>query len=75
MFTDLQEKAGLPPCRFRDLRHLCASIMNMQDINMKVAQKRLGHSNITTTMNIYTHSMRSKEAEAVQTIFVRWYLI
>lgn len=68
MFTDLQEKAGLPPCRFHDLRHLCASIMNMQDINIKVAQKRLGHSNITTTMNIYTHPMRSKEAEAAQTI-------
>lgn len=68
MFTDLQEKAGLPSCRFHDLRHLCASIMNMQDINIKVAQKRLGHSNITTTMNIYTHPMRSKEAEAAQTI-------
>ena len=68
MFTDLQEKAGLPPCRFHDLRHLCASIMCMQDINMKVAQKRLGHSNISTTMNIYTHPMQSKEEEAAQTI-------
>ncbi len=68
MFTDLQEKVGLPPCRFHDLRHLCASIMIMQKVDMKVAQKRLGHKNITTTMNIYAHAMRSSEEKAAQTI-------
>ena len=38
MLTKLQDKAGLPRCRFHDLRHLRASIMLLQGVNMKVAQ-------------------------------------
>ena len=68
MLTKLQKKAGLPKCRFHDLRHLCASIMLLQKVDVKVAQERLGHKDITTTMNIYSHVMPSSAKEAAEKI-------
>ena len=68
LFTKLQERAGLPKCRFHDLRHLCASIMLKQGVNVKVAQKRLGHADISTTLNIYTHVLPSSAREAADKI-------
>ena len=68
LFKKLQVKAGLPECRFHDLRHLCASIMLMQGVNVKVAKEHLGHKDITTTMNIYTHVLPSVAKDAAQKI-------
>jgi integrase len=68
MFTKLQKKTGLPKCRFHDLRHLCASIMLMQGVNVKVAKEHLGHKDISTTMNIYTHVLPSVAKDAAQKI-------
>lgn len=68
MLTKLQMRAGLPKCRFHDLRHLCASIMSLQGVNMKVAQERLGHKDASTTINIYTHVMSSSAKEAADKI-------
>ena len=68
MLTKLQEKAGLPKCRFHDLRHLCASIMLLQGVNVKVAQERLGHKDIATTMNIYSHVLPSSAKDAADKI-------
>ena len=68
MLTKLQDRCGLPRCRFHDLRHLCASIMLLQGINVKVAQERLGHKDITTTMNIYSHVLPSSAREAADKI-------
>ena len=68
LFKKLQVKAGLPECRFHDLRHLCASIMLMQGVNVKVAQEHLGHKDISTTMNIYSHVLPSVAKEAAQKI-------
>ena len=66
--TKLQKKANLPQCRFHDLRHLCATIMLLQGVNVKVAQERLGHKDITTTMNIYSHVLPSSAREAAEKI-------
>ena len=68
MLTKLQIKADLPQCRFHDLRHLCASIMLMQGVNVKVAQERLGHKDISTTLNIYSHVLPSSAKEAAEKI-------
>lgn len=68
MFTKLQKRAGLPKCRFHDLRHLCASIMVKQGVEVKVAQERLGHKDITTTMNIYAHVLPGSAKEAAEKI-------
>ena len=68
MLTKLQTKYDLPQCRFHDLRHLCASIMLMQGVNVKVAQERLGHKDISTTLNIYSHVLPSSAKEAAEKI-------
>ncbi len=68
MLTKLQNRAGLPHCRFHDLRHLCASIMLLQGVNVKVAQERLGHKDISTTLNIYSHVLPSSAKEAAEKI-------
>ena len=52
---ELLKKAGLPSIRFHDLRHSCATLLYDSGIDMKAIQEWLGHSNISTTMNIYAH--------------------
>ena len=49
-------KAGeLPVIRFHDLRHSCASLLHASGYDLKDIQTWLGHSDIQTTGNIYTH--------------------
>ena len=42
--------------------------MLMQGVNVKVAQEHLGHKDISTTMNIYSHVLPSVAKEAAQKI-------
>src|SRR5206468_2202571 len=46
-FHDALERAELPRQRFHDLRHLAASLMLAQDVNPKVMQEILGHSQMS----------------------------
>ena len=48
-------KYGLPEIRFHDLRHTAGSLLLAQGVNIKQIQEFLGHSDVTTTLNIYTH--------------------
>ncbi len=54
-FPKLLQDFGIRKIRFHDLRHTCASLMHKSGMSVKEIQEYLGHSNITTTMNIYTH--------------------
>ena len=54
-FQWLVRQAGLPHMTMHDLRHAHSNFMAMLNIHPKVAQRQLGHSNISTTMDIYTH--------------------
>ncbi|MBP3321747.1 MAG: tyrosine-type recombinase/integrase [Clostridia bacterium] len=40
--------------RFHDLRHSCASVLLAQGVPMKQIQEWLGHSDMSTTANIYS---------------------
>ena len=46
---------GIPRVRFHDLRHSHATQLLSAGLHPKIAQERLGHSTITTTMDIYSH--------------------
>ena len=63
IFTKLQKVANLPKCRFHDLRHLCASIMFLQGVDVKTAQKIFGHKDFTTILSIYTYVFPSSVKE------------
>ncbi|MBQ8135112.1 MAG: site-specific integrase [Clostridia bacterium] len=41
---------------FHGLRHMTASILLDKNVDLKIIQQILGHSSITTTMNIYAHT-------------------
>jgi integrase len=62
------KKAGLPDIRFHDLRHTAASLMLMQGTHPKVVQERLGHSQISVTLDTYSHVLPSLQAEAAEKI-------
>ena len=46
---------GAEHIRFHDLRHSCASLLLANDVPLKQIQEWLGHSDIGTTANIYSH--------------------
>ena len=64
-FHNALEKAGLPRQRFYDLRHTCASLLLAQGIQPRVLMEILGHSQISLTMNTYTHVMPQLDRDAV----------
>jgi len=51
----VQSANGLKQCRFHDLRHSCASILNEAGVPMPVISALLRHANITITQNMYVH--------------------
>lgn len=65
-YTELRDRKGLRKVRFHDLRHTNATIMYKSGIKTKVMQERLGHSNISTTLDIYTHLFKEDQEEAAQ---------
>lgn len=54
-FPKLLEKNNLRKIRFHDLRHSCASLLLANGVPMKQIQEWLGHSDFSTTANVYAH--------------------
>ncbi|SDA32491.1 site-specific integrase [Ruminococcus sp. YE78] len=54
-FQVVLKNNGLRKIRFHDLRHSCASLMLANGVQMKLIQEWLGHSDIGTTSNVYSH--------------------
>ena len=63
-FKKWQIKNNLPIIRFHDLRHTHATLLLALGVDIKTISKRLGHSSIVTTMNIYTHVLESLDKSA-----------
>lgn len=53
------------PLRFHDLRHTHATMLLEADVNIKVIQERLGHNDISTTLNVYSHVTPKIEEAAI----------
>ena len=54
------------PVRFHDLRHTNATLLLSQGVDFKVIQTRLGHSDINTTLNIYSHVNMEMQKDATK---------
>ena len=70
-FPLLLEKNGLRKIRFHDLRHSCASLLLANGVPMKQIQEWLGHSDFSTTANIYAHldfNSKISSAQAMITV-------
>lgn len=65
-FPELLEKKGLRRMRFHDLRHSCASLLLANGVPLKHIQEWLGHSDFSTTANIYAHLDYSSKISSAQ---------
>ncbi len=54
-FASLLKRAKLPPIRFHDLRHTCATLLLSRNVHPKYVQELLGHANIAITLDTYSH--------------------
>ncbi len=65
-FPKLLEANGLRRIRFHDLRHSCASLLLANGVPMKQIQEWLGHSDFSTTANIYLFQSLKRTKNRVQ---------
>jgi integrase len=63
-FRTFLKKHNLRYIKFHDLRHTSATLLINQGVHAKIISERLGHANITTTMNIYGHVLQKADKEA-----------
>jgi len=61
------KRAGLT-CRLHDLRHTHATMLLRQGVHPKVVQERLGHANVSITLDIYSHCTANMQQEAAEKI-------
>jgi integrase len=68
IWETVQRQAGIPEpfYRFHDLRHTAATRLAEAEVHPRTAMEILGHSNIATTMEIYTHVSSQSQREALQ---------
>jgi len=71
-FRRIIKRAGLRDIRIHDLRHTHATLMLKAGIHPKVVSERLGHANISITLDIYSHvlpGLQEAAAEKFDSIF------
>lgn len=61
----LLKLAGLPDIRFHDLRHSAATLLLSLGVHPKVVQELLGHTQISMTMDIYSHVLPGMQEDAI----------
>jgi integrase len=63
-FKRILVRAGLPEQRFHDLRHAAASLLLAQGVPVRVVMDILGHTQMATTMDLYSHVMPAAHKDA-----------
>jgi integrase len=63
-FARLGRMKELPRLRFHDLRHNHATQLLASGVHPKIAQERLGHSTISTTLDLYSHVSDTMQTDA-----------
>src|SRR5262249_30457736 len=65
-FKPLLKRAGLPAIHFYALRHSHASLLLTKGLHPKVVQERLGHSQISVNLDIYSHVLPGMQEDAAR---------
>ncbi|HET6357615.1 site-specific integrase [Streptomyces sp.] len=64
-FTRVANGAGLRVIRLHDARHGCATLLTAAGVAPRVVMEILGHSQISITMDVYTHVVQDTQREAI----------
>ena len=56
--------AKLPHVRFHDLRHTAATLLLAQGVDPRTIMETLGHSQISLTLNTYSHVLPALQGQA-----------
>lgn len=67
-FGKLLAKNNLRHIRFHDLRHTCASLLLANGVPMEQVKEWLGHSEISTTVDIYGHLQYATKKQSAAAI-------
>lgn len=73
-FYKQMSRAGVPRITFHDIRHTHATLLLLNGENPKVVQERLGHADISVTLNIYAHvlpGMQKKAADKMEEAYLK----
>lgn len=65
-FRRFLKKYDLPSITIHSLRHTNATLLIAGGADLRTVSKRLGHANMSTTANIYTHAIQSADERAAQ---------
>jgi integrase len=64
-FFRITDAAGLRRIRLHDARHGCATLLTAAGVAPRVVMEILGHSQISITMDVYTHVTSDTQREAI----------
>jgi len=67
-FRKFIKRNNLPKVSIHSLRHTNATLLIANGTDLRTVSKRLGHSNMTTTGNIYTHAIQTADERAAETL-------
>jgi len=63
-FQSMLSEAEVPRVRFHDLRHTAATLLLAQGVDPRTIMETLGHSQISLTLNTYSHVLPALQASA-----------
>lgn len=63
-----EHEEQLPVIPFHGLRHTSATLLISQNNDIKTVSARLGHADVSTTLDIYTHALKKRDEEASKTL-------
>ena len=66
LFDTLVRQAGLPHMKFHGLRHTHASLLLASGTDIAIVSKRLGHSTVALTSDVYAHLIASASRRAAE---------
>jgi integrase len=69
-FYAIVKRAALPRLSVHGLRHTCATLLLLHNVNPKIVSERLGHANVGITLDTYSHVLPTMQKQAAEAIGV-----